>query len=198
MLKWLKRIVVSVILAVVLAVGGIYIASVLRLGRTYDTPLVAFDAASFHMPIAESERRTRALMCVACHDKAGHVLFKADGVGTLVAPNLTRLVSEYSDSELERLIRKGIKKDSTGVIAMHMPISPMRMSPPSSHGCAAARSSRMRRRCQPNGVRSGAWRSPPTRSRSRPIMSTTGPIRQNVRLIWDAISCNRPVFIVTR
>lgn len=118
MLKWLKRIVVSVILAVVLAVGGIYITSVLRLNRTYDTPLVAFDAASFHMPIAESERRTRALMCVACHDKAGHVLFKADGVGTLVAPNLTRLVSEYSDSELERLIRKGIKKDSTGVIAM--------------------------------------------------------------------------------
>lgn len=118
MLKWFKRIALSLLVLVVLVVGGIYLASVLRLGRSYDTPLVAFDAASFHMPLAEGERRTRSMMCLACHDKAGNVLFKADGVGTLVAPNLTRLIPTYSDSELERLIRKGVKKDGAGVIAM--------------------------------------------------------------------------------
>jgi len=118
MLKWLKRIALSLLVLIVLAVGGVYLASILRLNRIYDAPLVAFDAASFHVPLAEGERRTRALMCVACHNKTGSVLFKADGVGTLVAPNLTRLVPEYSDSELERLIRKGVKKDGTAVIAM--------------------------------------------------------------------------------
>ena len=37
MLKWLKRIGASLILLVVLVVGGVYLASILRLNRTYDT-----------------------------------------------------------------------------------------------------------------------------------------------------------------
>jgi cytochrome c553 len=102
----------------VLATAGIYLAGMWRLNKSYDVPLVAFDAASFNISVREGERRARSLMCMDCHHEAGQVLFKADGVGTLVAPNLTRLVPTYTDSELERLIRKGIKKDGTAVIAM--------------------------------------------------------------------------------
>ena len=118
MWKWLKRIALSLVLLVAAGAGGIWAAGIWRLHRTYDTPLVAFDADSFHIAPAEGERRARSLMCMDCHREAGQVLFAADGVGKLVAPNLTRLIPTYTDSELERLIRKGIKKDGTAAIAM--------------------------------------------------------------------------------
>jgi cytochrome c553 len=118
MKKWLKWIATTLVTIVVLAVSGVYVASELRRTRTYDAPLAAFDATRFRFAPGEAERRARTMMCLGCHGEAGNVIFQADNVGRLVAPNLTRKIPEYSDSELERLIRRGIKKDGTAVIAM--------------------------------------------------------------------------------
>jgi cytochrome c553 len=118
MKKWLKWIATALVAIVIVAVSGIYVASELRRTKTYDAPLMAFDAAQFKFAPGEAERRARTMMCLGCHGEAGHVLFQADNVGRLVAPNLTRKIPEYTDSELERLIRHGIKKDGTAVIAM--------------------------------------------------------------------------------
>jgi mono/diheme cytochrome c family protein len=101
-----------------LAAGGVYAASEMRLAHRYDVPVRAFDARAFAFTPAEAERRARSFMCADCHQKAGQVLFEAEGVGRLVTPNLTRVARTYTDGELERLIRKGIKKDGTGAIVM--------------------------------------------------------------------------------
>ncbi len=42
------------------------------------------------------------------------MLIDEPGIGRIVAPNLTRFVPMYSDAELVRLIRHGVKKDGTG------------------------------------------------------------------------------------
>jgi cytochrome c553 len=104
------------VVAAVIAVA-VYGVSELRLLRIYDVALTAFRART-GLSMEEAERRTRSLMCMGCHREAGNVIFEAPWVGKLVAPNLTRLVPTYSDAELERLIRRGVKKDGTGVIAM--------------------------------------------------------------------------------
>jgi len=117
-MKWIKYVLIGLVAICLLAVGGIYAASELRLAKSYEAPLVAFDAKAFKIAPAEAERRAVSMMCADCHQKAGQVLFEADGVGRLVTPNLTRVAQHYSDSELERLIRRGIKKDGTAALIM--------------------------------------------------------------------------------
>ena len=116
--KWIKYVLIGIAAILLVAVGGIYAASELRLARRYDMPVAAFDARAFAIPPAEAERRAVSMMCADCHQKAGQVLFEADGVGRLVTPNLTRVAKSYTDGELERLIRKGIKKDGTAALIM--------------------------------------------------------------------------------
>jgi mono/diheme cytochrome c family protein len=116
--KWIKYALVTLVVVGLAAIGGVYAASELRLAKSYDMPVVAFDAKAFAIPPAEAERRAVSMMCADCHQKAGQVLFEADGVGRLVTPNLTRVARDYTDGELERLIRKGVKKDGTAAIIM--------------------------------------------------------------------------------
>jgi cytochrome c553 len=62
--------------------------------------------------------------CLDCHgaDLAGGKAFFRGPMGTLVAPNLTRGVggvgSAYSDSDLERAIRAGVRPDGSGLLVM--------------------------------------------------------------------------------
>lgn len=116
--KWIKYSLTGVVAIAAVAAGGIYAASELRLGRSYDAPVVAFDARAFAIAPAEAERRARSMMCADCHQKAGRILFEEDGVGRLVTPNLTKVAKTYTDGELERLIRRGIKKDGTAALIM--------------------------------------------------------------------------------
>jgi mono/diheme cytochrome c family protein len=53
-----------------------------------------------------------AVAVVASHDA------RQPHVADLVAPNLSRLVPSYSDAELGRAIRHGIRRDGTGLFAM--------------------------------------------------------------------------------
>jgi mono/diheme cytochrome c family protein len=52
-----------------------------------------------------------------CHgpDLGGGKVTDAGPVGTMVAPNITQILPAYSDGELARLIRHGIKKDQRSV-----------------------------------------------------------------------------------
>lgn len=118
MKTWFKRIAAVLVALILLVVSGIYVASELRRTKTYDAPLTAFDATRFHFAPGEAERRTRSMMCLGCHGEAGRVIFEEKQVGRLVAPNLTKLIPLYTDSELERLIRRGIRKDGTAAVAM--------------------------------------------------------------------------------
>lgn len=47
----------------------------------------------------------------------GTILYDEPGIARFSAPNLTAVVKEYTDAELERLIRHGVKIDGTSAWA---------------------------------------------------------------------------------
>jgi mono/diheme cytochrome c family protein len=107
----------AVIAICLIAVACVYVLSERRLARTYEVAATDFTVKTTLSP-EEAERRARTFMCGGCHRDAGNVLVDEPGVGRIVAPNLTRFVPMYSDAELVRLIRHGVKKDGTGVFIM--------------------------------------------------------------------------------
>lgn len=103
------------------AAAGIYIASELVVRRTYPgvagIPVaVPRDSAS----VAAGARLVQIYGCSGCHAEQlqGQVFFDEPRVARLVAPNLTHAVQRYSDAELERIIRHGIRPTGRSVFAM--------------------------------------------------------------------------------
>lgn len=117
-MKILLRIAAIAATTILLVLSSLYAASERRLARHYDVPLTPLRIAPANALVAEGERRAHIFGCTGCHHEAGNVLFRALGVGRLVAPNLTRVVPLYTDAELVRLVRHGVKRDGTSVIAM--------------------------------------------------------------------------------
>ncbi|MGZ2380404.1 cytochrome c [Rhizobium leguminosarum] len=117
MMRIVKIILAAVVAICLIAVAGVYVLSEMRLSRTYDVAAADFTVKTT-LSAEEAERRARTLMCGGCHHDAGYVLLDEPGVGRIVAPNLTRFVPMYSDAELVRLIRHGVKKDGTGAVIM--------------------------------------------------------------------------------
>lgn len=104
-------------LAIVL-VAGVYGVAQWRLHHTYGTPLPVLSVTPDPALAEEGQRLATAFGCLGCHRNAGNVLFDQPDVGRLVAPNLSRVVPSYTDAELARVIRNGVKRDGTTVIAM--------------------------------------------------------------------------------
>ncbi|MFC5755213.1 c-type cytochrome [Rhizobium sp. GCM10022189] len=117
MFRILKIVLAALVVLCLVAVGAVYSLSEMRLARSYDLAAADFTVKTTLSP-EESERRARTFMCGGCHRDAGNVLLDDPALGRLVAPNLTRLVPEYTDAELVRLIRHGIKRDGTGAVIM--------------------------------------------------------------------------------
>lgn len=89
--------------------------------RTFDVPVprlppLPTDAAS----LAHGERLSHVLGCTSCHGPRleGAVFFREAYVAALVAPNLTQVLPSYSDGELARAIRHGVRRDGRGLFAM--------------------------------------------------------------------------------
>ncbi|MEQ9225714.1 MAG: c-type cytochrome [Parvibaculum sp.] len=113
-----RRAVLGVSGVMVFAVIFLYGASEWRLRETYDVVLKPLRAMAPTALIAEGERLSRVFGCRGCHREAGNVLFEQTAVVRLVAPNLSRVIREYSDEELVRLVRRGVKRNGTSIIAM--------------------------------------------------------------------------------
>jgi hypothetical protein len=106
--------------AAVLIVGAlmIYAASEARLARNYTVSVQPLRLD--RTPSAErGERVAMTFGCQSCHRDSGGLLFDGGGMfGRLITPNLSRLQKDYSDEDLIRVIRHGIKRDGTSAIAM--------------------------------------------------------------------------------
>jgi len=70
--------------------------------------------------LAQGERLTHLLGCRGCHgpDLAGQPNFEEAGFGTLHASNLSHAVPQYSDAELDRTLRTGIRPDGSALWEM--------------------------------------------------------------------------------
>ncbi|RRB07306.1 c-type cytochrome [Larkinella rosea] len=115
-LKWLL---VGVLAFIILAFAIVYGWSALLIHKTYDVPLTSLTIPCDTGAIREGARLIRIEHCRSCHGenfegKFQPVPYRAH----MVAPNITALVATYSNGELERLIRHGVKKNGESVFAM--------------------------------------------------------------------------------
>lgn len=120
-LRWLG---IGVALLLILALGFLayaYVASSRIIARTYDVPLTSFAVAPDSVDQADGARLASLWGCLAgCHgeDGGGTAMFAEPLIGAIKAPNITTILPEYSDAELERLIRRGVKRDGKSVFVM--------------------------------------------------------------------------------
>lgn len=116
-LKWLAYGLGGIVGLAILGAAYIYGTSEYAIRRHYDIPVSAFAAPKDTASVERGERVAILSGCYhGCHGKdmeglAG--LVDWPGVAHINAPNLTRVLREYSDAELERLLRHGVKRDGT-------------------------------------------------------------------------------------
>ena len=90
------------------------------LGRRYDVALAPIVIPSDSPSVAEGKRLAHIVGCHGCHGEQlqGRVVVDQERVMRVVAPNVSTMLRLYSDAELARLIRHGIRRDGTGVLVM--------------------------------------------------------------------------------
>ncbi len=128
MKRWLKRIGLGIgaVVLVTTVVGGAYAwaqtsAYDASVDKVYSiAPLEGFARSNDPAVIARGKHLASSLAGCAlndCHgaDLGGGKVTDAGPIGTMVAPNITQILPAYSDGELARLIRHGLKKDQRTV-----------------------------------------------------------------------------------
>lgn len=106
------------VLAVLVVAAG-WIVTEIHLDKRYtDVPLTAPPRLAGH--VANGRHWATILGCRDCHhgDLGGEVLEDSWIRGRLTAPNLTQKRKLYTDAELARMIRYGIKRDGHGAWVM--------------------------------------------------------------------------------
>lgn len=118
----LRPVIVALAVAAVLAaagIGAVYGLSEWTMRRTYEAPLIPLKASGTR-DLAEGERMARLVGCWdGCHGRTGqggHEEIR--GIVRNTAPTLSDVLPAYSDDELVRLIRYGLKRDGTSAVGM--------------------------------------------------------------------------------
>jgi mono/diheme cytochrome c family protein len=139
--RLIKRIAlgIGVVVAIAAAGLGIYVfvqtsAYDASMAKVYDVAPLALARSTDADIIARGKHLARSIGGCAtrtCHgeDLAGGEVTDMGPIGTLAAPNITGVLASYSDGQLARLIRHGIKLD--GRAACFMPVDDFNWLPDS-------------------------------------------------------------------
>lgn len=119
-LKFIGLALCALLLIVLCAATYVYVGSERIVARTYDVPLQQFHAPRDAAAVETGRRLATIYGCNNCHAAQlnGTVLWDKPGIARITAPNVSRIALEYSDAELERLIRRGVKRDGTSTWIM--------------------------------------------------------------------------------
>jgi len=120
-LRWLLRGLLALVALVVVAYGVIYALSERLMRRRYSEPLVEIALPADSGAVAEGRRLARLRGCSGgCHgtEIEGGVFMDDVLLATVVAPSLSVAVRQYSDAELVRIIRRGVRPDGRSVVVM--------------------------------------------------------------------------------
>lgn len=119
-MRILKRVLGALLVLVVLLVAVVYGGSewVIRKSHAVPAPNIVADKSA--AGLAEGARLAKALGCRSCHGPEGQGTMMADvpGVIHVAPPAFAPIVAKYSDAELARLIRFGVKRDGTATYIM--------------------------------------------------------------------------------
>ena len=108
-----------------LAAAIVYLVSEHEIRRQYAVPFASIAVPHDAGSIEKGKRLATVYGCFnSCHGKQmeGSELYDEPGIAKINAPNLTRVVREYTDAQLERLIRRGVKRDGTTTWIMPAPM----------------------------------------------------------------------------
>ena len=116
-LKW-TAIGLGSLIAIALLV--IYGGSEYLLRRGYDVAATPVPVPTDSASIARGQHIALTRGCTGCHGQnlEGKVFFDGPMIARLIAPNLTRVAREYSDADLARVIRHGIRPKGRNVAVM--------------------------------------------------------------------------------
>lgn len=126
MKKWIKRIALGLVSAIVLFVAVVFGVSEVRIRKAYAvTPYNGLTVTSDPAQVARGQHLATAVAkCADCHteDLGGKVFIEPGPMGTVIAPNLTTgrggVLASYSDAQLETAIRHGVGRDGRGLLIM--------------------------------------------------------------------------------
>jgi cytochrome c553 len=91
------------------------------LRRHHEAPLEAVRVPADAAAREQGRLRARLVGCYnGCHgpEAEGKTWVDEPGLAHITAPNLTRLIPQYTDAELARLLRYGVRRDGTTAIDM--------------------------------------------------------------------------------
>lgn len=120
-MKWVKRIAVAIVSVVVLALVVVYGGSQWIIRTTHDVALTPIAIPKDAASIEDGGRLAKIFGCRGCHGPNSEGLVWDSPpwfVGTIAPPGIARKIAPYTDEELLRLIRHGIRKDGTSIFVM--------------------------------------------------------------------------------
>lgn len=119
-LKWLGRIALGLAGLALVAVAGVYAASEVVIRRHVDEALPVISASTDPQAVARGAYQARIRGCDGCHTRnlQGEQWIDDPLQGRLWTANLTQAIGRYSDPELARVIRNGVKPDGTSLWMM--------------------------------------------------------------------------------
>lgn len=116
-LKWTAIALCSIVAA---ALAVVYGGSEYRRRQTFDIPTESIQIPTDSLSLANGRHVFETRGCTGCHGAglAGKVFFDEPWLARLVAPNVPKTIKGYTDQDLARLLRHGIRPNGRGVAVM--------------------------------------------------------------------------------
>ncbi|MGH7718519.1 MAG: c-type cytochrome [Gemmatimonadaceae bacterium] len=123
-MKLLKRILLGLLTVLVLAVVGVYVASEVKLGKTYEVNPAQLAASPASADPAHGRKQAEMRGCAFCHQGnfGGELFVDNFAFGRFAATNLTTgrggIGPDYSDGDWVRAVRHGIDRQGKPLFIM--------------------------------------------------------------------------------
>ena len=116
-LKWTALGLGSLVAVLLLAIYGM---SEYRLRQRYDVAAAPITLPTDSTGLARGQHIALTRGCAGCHGQnlEGKVFFDQPMLARIVAPNLTKVAAEYSDADLARAIRHGVRPNGKSLVVM--------------------------------------------------------------------------------
>ena len=120
MKRFLKWTAIGLCSVVVVALAIIYGVSEYRLGQTFDIAATPITVPTDSAGIAAGRHIFETRGCEGCHGPglSGKIFFDDPWIARLIAPNVPKAIRGYSNAELARLLRHGVRPNGQGVAVM--------------------------------------------------------------------------------
>jgi len=119
-MRWVRRILIGLAAVVALAFATVYGGSEWIIRQSRAVPLESIAVPHDAATLSEGGRLAKVEGCRDCHgrDGQGQVLAEGVAIGRIVAPSFASISARYSDAELARAVRHGVRKDGSTLWVM--------------------------------------------------------------------------------